>query len=238
MCTLIVASRVWPNTPLLVAANRDERLDRPAVPPILWSERKIPVIAPKDLSAGGTWIGINQARVFAGLTNRYGTPPDPSRRSRGEIVLDALEEPSAERGARRIAQLDPGLHNPFHLLVADASSAFLVVGSVDSSSLVELSAGIHIATERSFNTGATAREALIRSKLGALERANPPSDRDLIELLSLHGEPSIDGVSVYVPELNYGTRSSSILRLGEREELLHAEGRPESGSFVPVPLEF
>jgi uncharacterized protein with NRDE domain len=238
MCTLIVATRVWTKTPLLVAANRDERLDRPAEPPKVWNE-KIPFVAPRDKTAGGTWIGLNRTGVFAGLTNRFGTPPDPSRRSRGEIVVFALSEPNAAAGAQRIAALDPTSHNPFHLVVADRTSAFLLVNTSESMTLVELQPGIHIATERSFDTKTTAREQLIRSRIAPLEQKDPPTDDALIALLSTHGEPSFDGVCVHVPELNYGTRSSTIVRLGERTStFLHAEGAPDRTPFLEVPLVF
>jgi uncharacterized protein with NRDE domain len=106
MCTLLVASRVFDDTPLLVAANRDERLDRPAAPPRLFEARAIPVVAPVDLQAGGTWLGLSARGVFAGITNRFGVPPDPARRSRGELVFEALLGADAQAGADRIAALD------------------------------------------------------------------------------------------------------------------------------------
>jgi uncharacterized protein with NRDE domain len=236
MCTLIVATRVWQSTPLLVAANRDERLDRPAEPPRLWTDRPIPLLAPRDVTAGGTWIGLSAARVFAGVTNRFGSPPDPTRRTRGEIVLLALAKPTAKDGAREIAALEPSRYNPFHLVVADERAAFLIVNTSESMTLVELAPGIHIATERSFNTGTTAREQLIRSRLGPLESKDPPSDEALKALLAMRGEPSYDGVAVRMPELNYGTRSSTIVRLGDKSELLHAEGPPDEAPFIAQPL--
>ena len=90
MCTLIVLHRCFADAELLVAANRDEYLDRPAEPPALrrWNGRT--VLAPRDVRAGGTWLGLNDAGVFAALTNRPNATPDPTRRSRGLLVVDAL----------------------------------------------------------------------------------------------------------------------------------------------------
>ncbi len=56
MCTLVLAWQVFDGTPVAVAANRDERLDRPSQPPQQrhWGSR---VVAPADEEADGTWIG-------------------------------------------------------------------------------------------------------------------------------------------------------------------------------------
>ena len=102
MCTLIVLDRCVSDRPLVVAANRDEFLDRPAEGPALRSTRTGPIVAPLDLEAGGTWLGLSARGVFAGLTNLRAESvvsseagPDPlARRSRGEVVMAALESAS------------------------------------------------------------------------------------------------------------------------------------------------
>src|SRR5580700_6303093 len=94
MCTLVVAVGQFPGFPLVVAANRDERLDRLATPPRLWPGA-MPFVAPRDEVAHGTWLGINAAGLFVGITNRFGVPADPTKASRGGIVLDALSAPDA-----------------------------------------------------------------------------------------------------------------------------------------------
>ena len=82
MCTLALAVGVSPSLPLVVAANRDELLARPAVPPFLWPrEPGAPrILSPRDEVAGGTWLGLNEHALFVGITNRAGAPPDPARR--------------------------------------------------------------------------------------------------------------------------------------------------------------
>ncbi|MDP6943716.1 MAG: NRDE family protein, partial [Myxococcota bacterium] len=114
MCTVIIATRVWSELPLLVASNRDEALARPSLPPSRWRDG---MVAPRDERAGGTWIGVSDVEVVAAVTNRFGPTADPARRSRGELVPMALEAPSAEEAARRIARISPATYNPFHLLV-------------------------------------------------------------------------------------------------------------------------
>ncbi|MFL5318695.1 MAG: NRDE family protein, partial [Myxococcaceae bacterium] len=124
MCTLFVAWKQHPRFPLLVAANRDENLQRPASGPRLWPGAQ-PFVAPVDEQAGGSWVGLNARRVFCAITNRYLTTRYPERRSRGEIVTEVLRLPSADAIWKRMQRLDPRSYNAFHLLYADADRAFV-----------------------------------------------------------------------------------------------------------------
>lgn len=135
MCTLIAIHRAAPGVPLVVAANRDEYLDRPAEGPAIRAfERSTgasaavrPVLAPRDVRAGGTWLGLSAGGVFAALTNRPDPKPDRSRRSRGWIVTRALAAATAKEAAKELAALPSGEFNPFNAFVADGSDAFAVV---------------------------------------------------------------------------------------------------------------
>ena len=77
MCTLIALHRCVPGLPLVIAANRDEFFERPASGPALRDTATGPIIAPVDRRAGGTWLGLNPAGVFAAVTNR--PCPEPCR---------------------------------------------------------------------------------------------------------------------------------------------------------------
>ena len=68
MCFVAVALGISKNFPLILAANRDEIFSRPAEPMTRWVESPS-VIAGRDLSAGGTWLGLSQEGRFAALTN-------------------------------------------------------------------------------------------------------------------------------------------------------------------------
>ena len=98
MCTLIIAVSMWARAPLVVAANRDEDLQRPAESPSLWDNDGVRVLAPLDLKAGGTWLGVNAFGVFAGLTNRAAGSTNPDARSRGKLS-------AMHFGARRLRTL-------------------------------------------------------------------------------------------------------------------------------------
>ena len=92
MCTLVILRRPEAHWPLIVAANRDELADRPwKGPERHWPDRP-DVTAGKDLTAGGSWFGVNDDGLFAAILNRPGTlGPKEGKRSRGELVLEALD---------------------------------------------------------------------------------------------------------------------------------------------------
>jgi uncharacterized protein with NRDE domain len=69
MCTLAIYFKTFADYPIVVAANRDEYLARPALPPTTLAETPH-IVGDKDLRASGTWLGINEHGKVAGLLNR------------------------------------------------------------------------------------------------------------------------------------------------------------------------
>ena len=232
MCTLLVCSQLWPGLPLLVAANRDERLGRASAPPRVEVFGSMRMLAPRDLVAGGTWLGLSEAGVFAGLTNRAGVPPDHTRRSRGELVLHALLGARAAEGAARVQALRARDYNGFHLIIADRAGAHLCWGDGEALRGQVLGPGVHVVTERSLGAATTGRaEALAdwtRQWLAAHD--TPPDDATLRARLAFHDEREpFDATCVHLPAVDYGTVSSTLLRLGAAEDdvrLAHADGPP------------
>ena len=125
MCTMVVLIRPGHDWPLLLAANRDEMIGRPWRPPARhWPDRP-EVVAGLDELAHGSWLGLNDHGVVAGVLNRFGTlGPAPGQRSRGELVLEALDHADAEAAAEALAGLDPRAYRPFNMIVADNRRAF------------------------------------------------------------------------------------------------------------------
>lgn len=235
MCTLIAAVRRWPGVPLVVAANRDEYLSRPARPPFVWEGEPL-VVAPKDDLAGGTWLGLNARGLFVGVTNRAGTALDAGRRSRGALVAEALRAPSALALRDRLAGLEAGTYNPFHLFYADRETAHLTWSDGTLVRYQALAPGVHVITERSLGAGDVGREAAIRERWGR-EVEGRALSLDLIRpLLTEHGENDPRaGTCVHLDGAGYGSRSSLLLSLGDTWEttvLRWAEGRPCQSTMV------
>jgi len=122
VCTLVLAWQVFADTPVAVAANRDERLDRPSRPPrASGSEPRI--VAPRDEEAGGTWIGYNEHGVFVAITNRWIDADLAGDRSRGLLVRDVLGYETAEAAARFVeGELAERVYEGFNLVIADADA--------------------------------------------------------------------------------------------------------------------
>ena len=226
MCTLILGFRVNDDAPLLVGANRDESLQRPSEGPAIRERGSRRVLAPLDRRAKGTWLGLNDAGVFAGITNRFGPPTDFERRSRGELVFEALEEDSARRAAARLDGLAAGDYNAFHLVVADAESAHVVVSDGGRLSTTPLPPGFAVVTERSYGAADNPRKRRVIRELYELRETGEVGLEAFERILSEKKAGSIDAVCVDLGEIDYGTRSSTLLRLGNEVAFRHAEGPP------------
>src|SRR6266403_1575729 len=124
MCTLVILRRPEHRWPVVIRANRDEMIYRPWQPPGRhWPDRP-EVVARLDTLAGGSGLGINDWGVAAAVLNRHGSlGPAPDRRSRGELVLEALDHADAAAAARALADLDPAAYRTFNLIVADEREA-------------------------------------------------------------------------------------------------------------------
>ncbi len=230
MCTLIVLDRVVPRIPLVVASNRDEYLSRPAAPPARIQprgDRNRAFVAPQDLDAGGTWMGVNARGVFVGLTNRPTEARRDDCRSRGLLVMDALEC----GGVREVvAQMQDGLegrYNPFNLLYSDGRGTFVTSLDERRAHTRALEPGVQILCNRDVNDLASPKTAKIRDRVAAIDLKRPFEEifRGLAEILACHDDPEGPGVCVHSQD--YGTRSSAIFALGgPRQRLWYADGPP------------
>jgi uncharacterized protein with NRDE domain len=226
MCTLIALHRPHPRVPLVVAANRDEYLDRPASGFACFEHRGRRVVAPRDLRAGGTWLGLNDRGVFAALTNRPNPTPDASLRSRGLVVMDALGAGSAREAAGMLAALPADAYNPFNLFVADGARAFVAVYQ-SAPDVTELAPGAHVIGNADPDDRKVAKVARL---LEAAERvAAGPREWWPLGLAAIcrshEGEGPLGPACVHHGA--YGTRSTTLLTLDadpSASRLLHAEG--------------
>lgn len=200
----------------MVAANRDEFYDRPAEGPTLRTTPSGRIAAPRDLSAGGTWLGLNARGVFVAVTNVVCTDPDPSRRSRGLLVMDALAASGAREAAEKIESLPMGAFNPFNLFVADAEGAF-AFSYEESVRPVPGEDGVFVVGNAPLDAAAPPKLARLRERLRELARLDGDLLLDDLAGLCRSHEPGPRGAldALCVHAAGYGTRSSALLRLGE-----------------------
>ncbi|MGM0716682.1 MAG: NRDE family protein [Halobacteriota archaeon] len=240
MCTLIVAWRVFDDAPICVAANRDEATDRPSSPP---SVRKgdPPIIAPRDERAGGTWIGYNADGVLVAVTNRW--VPGDGERSRGLLVDDALGARSARGALDRIeGELEAREYAPFQLLIADEERCLLVAHDSEADAIHRLGSGVHIVVNVGFDGEWFVPQR--RPEIGRQQAAN--AERVRAELQPRAGETAAEWTEragsilgdhdygVCIHDDGFGTRSSSLLRLGDERVFEYADGPPCETSFRRV----
>jgi uncharacterized protein with NRDE domain len=251
VCTLAVYLRVFPTYPLVVAANRDEYLDRPAAPPGLLSVEPSRVAGGRDLVAGGTWLGLAEGGLVAGLLNRRGpAPPDPARRSRGLLCLEALACRTAAEAAARVAGEPAGRYNPFNLLLADPHGAFVASqGTNEAARVMPLAPGLHLLTNLDVNDATCPRIAASRQGFAAAGEAFR-RDRDPAGLVARLQTVLADHVTALDPRGpgslcvhldGFGTRSSTVLLVppaGRPARCFHADGPPCCTPLEEVTLPF
>lgn len=86
MCLLVIAWKNHPRYRLIFAGNRDEFHDRPAAP-LNWWQDDARILAPRDLKANGTWLGVARSGRFGMVTNfRDLQAPAEYSPSRGSLV--------------------------------------------------------------------------------------------------------------------------------------------------------
>lgn len=253
MCTIVVASRVREDLPLIVGANRDEFLGRAALPP---HELRPGVVAGVDLARGGSWLGATRSGLFVGLTNQHTERlMAEAPRSRGEVVLGALDTGSLDGALEYLRALDPTLYNPFNLLLGDARRLFVAYSWQGLRvELRELPPGVHVLANDQLRSPLYPK-AQRAEALAAPWLAQPwPALRGgLASMLADHQLPEGNPLGPVCDELlrpvshqlqalcvhtehNYGTRSASLVAVGPaglaRYEF--ADGSPCVTPFVDV----
>ena len=232
MCTVIVLVRA---DFLLIAANRDESVDRSWDPPAAWWPDRPGVIGGRDRSAGGTWMGINRHGLVATVLNRPGTlGPATGKRSRGELPLMALEHATAAHAANVFTELDASHYRGFNMVLADRAGAWFVKATGrDHPTVRKLLPGISMVTAYDPNDLESPRTA---RHLPRFEKAEPSWDA-WRGLLSDRAGGSAEQINV-VPRGGFGTVSSSFVTLPASGDpvWLFAAGPPHAATFAPVGL--
>jgi hypothetical protein len=143
MCTMAILYRVARGTPILLAANRDERYDRPTQYPKIQSGTPR-VVCGIDRRAGGTWLGVNQHGLMVAVGNRRKSILPAEPRSRGLLCRELLNLRTAkEAAAMAVKELNKGIYAGANYLCADSRWAAVVHGG-DKIETIELSPGLHV----------------------------------------------------------------------------------------------
>lgn len=219
MCVAAIAWNAHPRWRLVAIGNRDEFHERPTAPLSAWDDA--PVIAGRDLKAGGTWLGVGTGR-FGLVTNlRVPGHPRADLASRGALVSDWV----AGRDPAGTEQM-----NPFNLWLADRDTLRFLTNYPAAQDAV-LEPGIH-----GLSNGARGDRWFKIERLEAaledwLVDANDP-DRlfaALADPVPQSADPEDAYSSVFIRNPVYGTRCSTIVTVDARGCGTIAERRFNAG---------
>ncbi|MBL6929124.1 MAG: NRDE family protein [Rhodospirillales bacterium] len=254
MCTLVIMRRPGHAWPLIIAANRDEMVGRPWLPPARHWPDRAEVVAGLDETAGGTWLGVNDFGVVAAVLNRRNSlGPRDGLRSRGELPLEALDHEDAASAAQALAHISPSAYRSFNLVIADAGRAYLLClrfggdarGKLPPVEVQEIPAGVSMVTASDLNDVSSPR---IRAFLPRFQAAAPPdpASGDWAEWKALLASRVRDAESPPEAAMNivtptgFGTVCSSLIGLAaadsEPSGLVweFASGRPDENEFEMI----
>lgn len=233
MCILFIAIAQHSDYPLIICANRDEFYQRPTKSAYVWQSEPL-ILAGQDLSAGGTWLGINQSGDFAALTNlRTGKATIREARSRGELVTKYLT--TDQQSFSNWLQASAHEFNPFNLIFGNAQKLECfnsILGSAQT-----LTAGFHSISNGNMDDiwpkMAKGQQQLAkvveegelshRSKFFSLLFDQSQADDSLLPDTGISYEWEKKLSSIFIQSDGYGTRSSSVLLFHHSGEVIFDE---------------
>lgn len=225
MCLILIAWRVHPDYPLVVAANRDEFFARPTAPAAFWNNAPH-LLAGRDLEAGGTWLGVSRAGRFAALTNFR----DPAQKragmpSRGGLVADFLAGDEAPQAYLERITAYGSRCNGYNLLIGDGETLWWSSNLGGRPRMLE--PGLYGVSNHLLDTPWPKVGAGKAALAHAIDRL--PDDQSLFDLLAddgIHPDAQLPQTGVpldlermlsaaFVKSPEYGTRSSTVLCVGQ-----------------------
>ncbi len=227
MCLLFFSYRVTPGYKLVLAANRDEFLDRPTAP-LGFIDNDRSILCGIDLQGGGTWLGIDDKLRFGALTNFRAPQADTfDTPSRGDLILNYLRGDKSSREYIDLVAAEGNLYNGFNLLVGDRRDLFYF--SNRGRLPTRLSPGFYGLSNRFLDSG---WPKVIRGKqllsphmvdkgqissediFNILADTHCPADSNLPDTgVGLEWERLLS--PIYIDSPAYGTRSSAVVTINE-----------------------
>jgi uncharacterized protein with NRDE domain len=252
MCLLVLAWRLHPRYPLVVAANRDEFHERPAAALAKWPAPD-QILAGRDLRAHGTWLALDRARRFGVVTNfRELQRPRPSAPSRGELIPQYLRSAAAPQQFFAALEGEASEYSGFNLLLADQDS--LWYGSNRSTPFARaLAPGVHGLSNESLDTPWPKLQRVRRGFEQWLQDAPAADPGGLFALLAdrtrVGNEAELPKTgltrewehvlsSPFVQDPDYGTRCSTVLMLESSGACYLAERRFDAHGNTQGETEF
>lgn len=239
VCTVIISTTPGEAWPLLLAANRDERLDRPwELPGRYWPEYPS-AVGPRDVPGGGTWLAISDSGVVAAVLNRVGSlGPAPGKRSRGELPLLAVAEATAEAAAHAVAATDADRYRSYNMIIADRDRAYYLCGlGYGHPEITQLEPGLHMVATAGPDDMTIPRISRHLPRFQTAPRPVPPDWGSWTTLLADRSLPAGSELNI-PPRSGFGTSNASLIGLpADRDTLanwMFAAGPPDRTPFESI----
>ncbi len=250
MCLILFAYQSHSRYPLIVAANRDEEYQRPALASHWWQENP-DLLAGKDLSQGGTWLGVTRQGRFAALTNvREATAKAKTVRSRGELPLAYLDQAPSPLDFSRQLLHTADTYRGYNLLFGGPDSLYYF--SNRSAGLEAIPPGVHGLSNAALNTPwPKVRQGVARLRR-VIQAADPPPEEifRILESRDIADDDQLPDTGVgidlerllapaFIQSSAYGTRSSQVLLFGRDQRVtLHEKQRaPQRSPLITHQFE-
>ncbi len=242
MCTVIIIRNIVKDYPLIIAANRDELYSRPSRKPSVLSDwEEAYVVGPSDLLKNGTWLAISKkSKMVATITNQ-GDEPEKNKISRGQLVIDSLNEDWDDLEHLKkefLCKIDISQYNEFNLVISDAYESLVTYNHGQLKPIISsLPDNISVVSNNNLTLKSQLKANYLKNLVHHLVSSFKKLDDirvGLQKILSDHYDYSLGAyhdASVCVHEEDYGTKSSSIVAVGESIDYWFAEGAPCKTEF-------
>lgn len=237
MCLIVFAYKSHPKYDLIFATNRDEFYKRPTQAARFWDDHP-DVLAGKDLTAGGTWMGINRGGQFAALTN-YRDPSITKEHppSRGHIVLDYLSQTQNTDSYLETLHQRASSYMGFNILTGTPDA--LLHYSNQEQKINRVEPGVHGLSNHLLDTP-WPKVKQAKSDLATVIKKDTLSDEEALFNILKNDHEASDAklpqtgipydlekrVSpIFIKSEDYGTRSSTILLIDKQGNVTFEERR-------------
>lgn len=236
MGILAIQYQTIKDSPLLIAFNREEQLERPSQPPRIQSGRPR-IVCGVDRQAGGTWAGVNQHGLFCGVINTPKRHVPFDARSRGLLCKELLSCKTAEEAIERAQrELLTGNYAGGHFLCVDRFNGG-VVSNLEEVEFESLRPGLHVISENRMDDPHDARQEFVR-RMMTLQRLDTAVMFLAVASRTFSRKPDVDGKrGILILEPKYATVSSMLLSLTDktpRSIMQFAPGLPGDNPYEDV----
>ena len=234
MCLILLSYKSHPSYKLIIGANRDEFYNRPSESAHFWEEFP-PMLAGRDSTAGGTWLGITTAGRLGMITNyREIKSLMSDAPSRGHLLVDYLSTDIGAEDYLNNLSSAAHLYNGFNLLLGDVDNLFHY--SNFGTGITKINPGIHGLSNHLLNTpwfkvtkGKKRMEELKKKELimpedifALLRNEELSPDDQLPETgLDYNREKAISSMFINTPD--YGTKCSTAITVDYKGNVVFSE---------------